>query len=85
MKTKMKVYRVVSRIGRKCTIIFESAAFDPTDGCADYDAYKSAIREREAYCMKLWGEGYSVTIDGRYHHIGKDLEAGKIEVYLYTK
>lgn len=82
---KTKVYRVIAIIGRKRNVIFETKAFDATDGCADYDAFKAAIRFREQYCMDLWGKGYSVTTDGRYHHIGKNLDAGKIEVILCNK
>lgn len=86
MKTKstQKVYRVVAVIGRKHNIVFESPVFDSMDGCADYDAYKAAVRAREQHCMDLWGKGYSVTTTGRYHHIGKNLDGGRIEIFLYS-
>ena len=80
-----KVYRVVAVIGRKRNVVFQSKAFDPTDGCADYEAFKEAIRAREQHCMDLWGKGFSVTTDGRYHHIGKNIDAGKIEIFLNDK
>lgn len=80
-----KVYRVVACIGRKRNVIFESKAFDPTDGCADYDAFKETVRAREQHCMDLWGKGFSVTPDGRYHHIGKNIDAGRIEIVLSSK
>lgn len=80
-----KTYRVVACIGRKRNVIFESKAFDPTDGCADYDAFKEAVRAREQHCMDLWGKGFSVTNDGRYHHIGKNIDAGRIEIVLSSK
>jgi hypothetical protein len=35
--------------------------------------------------MDLWGAGYSVTTDGRYHHIGKNIDAGRIEIVLSSK
>lgn len=80
-----KVYKVVACIGRKRNVIFESKSFDPTDGCAEYDAFKEAVRAREKYCMDLWRAGYSVTKDGRYYHIGKNIDAGRIEIDVYTK
>lgn len=80
-----KVYRVVACIGRKRNVIFESKAFKPTDGVADYNAFQTAIRAREEHCMKLWRDGFSCSIDGRYHHIGKNIEAGRIEIFLYSK
>lgn len=80
-----KVYRVVAVIGRKRNVVFQSKEFDPTDGCADYEAFKEAIRAREQHCMDLWGNGFSVTTDGRYHHIGKNIDAGKIEIFLNDK
>ena len=80
-----KVYRVVACIGRKRNVIWESKAFDPTDGAEDYDAFKAAIHAREQHCMDLWGKGYSVTVGGRYYHIGKNLDAGRIEIFLYSK
>jgi len=45
-----KVYRVIICIGRKRNVIFESKKFDPTDGCADYKAFKEAVRARKQYC-----------------------------------
>ena len=80
-----KTYRVVACIGRKRNVIFESKAFDPTDGCADYDAFKETVRAREQHCMDLWGNGFSVTNDGRYHHFGKNIDAGRIEIVLSSK
>ena len=80
-----KVYRVVACIGRKRNVIFESKAFDPQDGAADEGAFKEAFRAREQHCMELWRNGFSVTTDGRYHHIGKNIEAGKIEIFPYSK
>ena len=80
-----KIYRVIACIGRKRNIIFESKAFDPADGCADYDAFKEAIHAREQHCMELWSNGFSVTTDGRYHHIGKNIDAGRIDVILSSK
>lgn len=80
-----KVYRVIARIGRKRNVIWESDAFDPTDGCVDYYNYKQALKARENHCMGLWRDGYSVTIDGRYHHIGKNLDGGHIEIVLCSK
>ena len=80
-----KVYRVVAYIGRKRNIIFESKAFDPADGCADYDAFKEAIHAREQECMKLWAAGFSVTTDGRYYHNGQNIDAGRIDVILSSK
>lgn len=80
-----KVYRVIACIGRKRNIIFESKEFDPANGCADYDAFKETIRAREQHCMDLWGAGYSVTNDGRYFHYRKNLDAGRIEIFLCSK
>ena len=80
-----KVYRVVACIGRKRNRIYETAPFDTNDGNAYTNAYREAKRAKENYCMKLWHEGYSYTTDGRYHHIGKNIDAGRIEIFLYTK
>lgn len=82
---KTKVYRVVAVIGRKHNVVFESAKFAENDGDADWNAWKDANRARENHCMKLWREGYSVTTDGRYHHIGKNIDGGRIEIFRYTK
>lgn len=82
MNTSKKVYKVVAVIGRKRETIFKSASFNPADGLEDYNAYKSAVRAREEHCMALWGNGYSVTTDGRYQHIGKNINAGRIEIHL---
>ena len=79
-----KVYRVVACIGRKRNVIFESKAFDATDGVSDMLAYHEARKAKEQHCMKLWRDGFSYTIDGRYHHIGKNIEGGKIEIFLYS-
>lgn len=84
-KTKSKVYRVIARIGRKRTVIFESEEFNPADGCSDYYAYKETVRAREQYCMALWGQGFSVTNDGRYIDTHRNIEAGRIEICLYSK
>lgn len=80
-----KVYRVVACIGRKRNVIFESKEFDPSDGLADYEAFKETVRAREEHCMELWGLGYSVTADGRYHHIKKNWNAGRIDIVLSSK
>ena len=82
---KTKVYRVVAIIGRKRNVVYETAAFVETDGTADRNAWKDATRAREKYCMSLWNSGYSVTTDGRYHHIGKNIDGGRIEIFRYTK
>ena len=80
-----KVYRVIACIGRKRNIVFESKAFDPADGCADYDAFKEAVQAREKHCMGLWGKGYSVNANGRFYHPEKKIDAGRIELILTTK
>lgn len=80
-----KVYRVVACIGRKRNIVFESKEFDPTDGCADYEAFKETVRAREKHCMDLWGKGYSVNAKGRFYHPEKNIDAGRIELILTTK
>ena len=85
MKTTKKVYRVVAHIGRKRNIVWESVVFDANDGVADYAAYKDAVRAKTDHCTKLWRDGFSFTTDGRYHHIGKDIEAGRIEIERCSK
>ena len=82
---KTKVYRVVAIIGRKRNVVYETAPFAETDGTADLNAWKDATRAREKHCMSLWNDGYSVTTDGRYHHIGKNIDGGRIEIFRYTK
>lgn len=79
-----KVYRVVACIGRKRNTIYETKPFDTNDGNADWKAYSEARQEREKYCRKLWRDGFSYSTDGRYHHIGKNIEGGKIEIFLYS-
>ena len=80
-----KVYRVVACIGRKRNVIFESTTFDTTDGVADMAAWREAGKAKEQYCKKLWNDGFGVTMDGRYHHIGKNIDGGKIKIFLYSK
>jgi len=48
-----KVYKVIVFVGRKRNVIFESKAFDPTDGHSDWAAFKEAAQARKQY----WGEG----------------------------
>lgn len=79
-----KVYSVVACIGRKRNIIFQSAPFDTKDGVSHMNAYNEARKAKEQHCMKLWRDGFSYTTDGRYHHIGKNIEGGKIEIFLYS-
>lgn len=83
MKTK-KLYRVVAVIGRKRNTIYETEPFDISDGNADYWAWKQARKAREEYTCGLWSAGYSVTTDGSYIHIGKGINAGRIEVCMYN-
>lgn len=80
-----KLYKVVAVIGRRHNIIYQTKPFDTNDGKASYAARQEARQEMEKYCAKLWDEGYSRTIDGRYHHIGKNLDGGKIDIYLYSR
>ena len=80
-----KVYRVVSRIGRKTNFIWESKVFDTNDGTVYMNEYRNAVRAKSEHCMKLWADGYSFTNDGRYFHIGKNIDAGRIEILLYSK
>lgn len=80
-----KVYRVVACIGRKRNRIYETAPFDTNDNDANMKAYRDAKRAKENYCMNLWREGYSYTKDGRYVHIGKNIEAGRVEIFLSSK
>lgn len=80
-----KVYRVVAIIGRKRNIVWESKPFDEKDGDIDYETYYEAVRAKNDHCMKLWNEGYSYTNDGRYHHIGKNIEGGRIEIERCSK
>ena len=82
---QMRIYKVVAVIGRKHNIIYETKPFDMNDGHSASVARQEANQERSKYCQELWDKGYSLSIDGRYHHIGKNLEAGRIEVYLYKK
>ena len=82
---KTNVYRVIAIIGRKRNVIFESETFMENDGNADWKAWKDARDAREKHCMKLWRDGYSVTTDGRYHHIGKNIDGGRIEIFKYSK
>lgn len=85
MKRTKKVYRVVATIGRKVNVIWESKPFDVTNGDVDMNEYRNAVREKSKYCMKLYADGYSYTNDGRYFHIGKNIDAGRIEIFLYSK
>lgn len=80
-----KVYRVVSCIGRKRNVIWESKVFDANDGTASMNEYRNAVRAKYEHCMKLWADGYSFTNDNRYFHIGKNIDAGRIEIFLYSK
>lgn len=80
-----KVYRVVACIGRKRNVIWESKVFDTKDGDVYMNEYRNAVRAKNEYCMKLWDEGYSFTNDNRYFHIGKNIDAGRIEIFLYSK
>ena len=79
-----KVYRVVACIGKKRNVIWESKPFDTNDGGADMREFRNAEHAKSEHCLKLWREGYSVTADNRYHHIGKNIEAGRIEIFLYS-
>ena len=65
-----KVYRVLSIIGRKRNVIWESKPFDIKDGDTDYETYNEAVRERNNHSMKLWEDG----VDG-----------GRIEIALCSK
>lgn len=81
-----KVYRVIACISRrKRNVIWESKVFDANDGTADMKEYRNAVRAKNEYCMKLRADGYSVTNDKRYFHIGKNIDAGQIDIFLYSK
>ena len=82
---KMKVYRVISIIGSKENIIFETEPFAENDGDADFDSYKKARRALDKHCMGLFAKGYTVMSDGSYRHIEKNINAGYIELILCTK
>lgn len=84
MKTK-KCYKVVACIGRRRNVIYETAPFNEGDGQASWNAWKDATREKEKYCMSLWAAGFSYTNHGTYHHIGKNIEAGRIQIFMYSK
>ncbi len=65
-----KVYRVITIVGRKRTIIWESAVFDGADGTADYMAFKEALREREKCSMSVLLAGHNkIANDKNYHFV----------------
>ena len=80
-----KVYRVVAVIGRKSNIVFESSPFDASDGRADYNAFRQAIKEKDDHCLSLWREGYVLTWHGDYLHPEKNINGGRIEIIRCSK
>lgn len=82
---KTKVYRVIAIIGHKRNAIYTSETFAENDEKAERKAWKDALAAREKHCTKLWQDGYSVTTNGRYHHIGKNIDGGRIEIFKYSK
>lgn len=80
-----KVYRVIACIGRKRNVIFETKEFDTADGYADYFAFRKAFRTREDYCMKLWGDGFTIGTDGCFHNNQRNINAGRIDIVLCSK
>lgn len=52
-----KVYCIVSVLGRKESIIFETKPFNPADGDADFAAFREARREFDRYKLSLITSG----------------------------
>ena len=58
-----KVYRVISRKGRRTRVVFVTPPFDSADWDADYNAFIIARREFNQYTLKLYLSGETENVD----------------------
>ena len=62
-----RIYRVISIIGRKRTVVFETAPMD-VNTIEERQAFSEALKARDKYKRSLHSAGCSATWDERYYH-----------------
>ena len=62
-----RIFRVISVIGRKRTVVFETAPVE-LNTIEEKKAFFEAMRAEDKYRLSLYGSGCSITWDGRYYH-----------------
>ena len=62
-----RIFRVISVIGRKRTVVFETAPVE-LNTIEERKAFSEALRAEDKYRLSLYNSGCSVTWDDKYFH-----------------